>query len=55
LLGYGIAIASIERGAPSFLLPLFVGAGSILALMQAFRTAKLISHLPEESENSKNS
>jgi hypothetical protein len=51
LLGYGIASVLIKNGLPSFILPFFVGAGSILALVQVFRTAKIIARLSEETKN----
>jgi hypothetical protein len=48
LLGYGAAYVLIEKGAPPSVLPLFVGVGSILALVQTFRTAKLILSIEEK-------
>lgn len=50
LLGYGIADALIKKGAPLFIMPLLVGVGSILALVQTFRTVKLLSE-PEEKHD----
>jgi len=48
LLGYGVAYALMKKGAPPFILPLLVGAGSILALVQTFRTVKLILSIEEK-------
>lgn len=48
LLGYGIAYVLMEKGAPSSVLPFSVGAGSILALVQAFRTVKMILIIQEK-------
>lgn len=50
LLGYGLAFFLIKKGAPSSVLPIFVGVGSILALAQTFRTAKLILNIENNHE-----
>ena len=48
LLGYGVATVLIQKGFPSFVLPLCIGMGSILALVQTFRTIKLLQRIQEK-------
>ncbi len=53
LLGYGAAGALIKKGASPSILPLLVGVGSILALVQIFVTVKLILAMSDEPGQSK--